>query len=1273
VNITAFRAKLDGFDAILRREGMPTGPDVWQSVFLLLERLEQQGRLPNDARELAPLLGPLFCRHPEEQARFPVLFEQWLAKGPALATVNRIEAPERTAILAVRAKLKRSAWYWLAATVLLAGIGLTVLFYSKADQQVKNPLPFQGPAVDPKPHSSLPNSGTAIPLVDRVMPRPQPPPPSKVLENIVRAALNWLPWFVALLWLARTYHRRWILNRKAGSGDDLFNHFCFERVLTPIFGGAEAERALRDLRAARFQPTRRLDVAATVDATARAGDFFHPVYRHSRIASDHILLVQSRDSQDLQAALAEELAERFRHLGLTVHTYRFRDDPRRLVRWRENGGKYVDLGHLAARHSAARLLVISETDILFHPFSGKVRPWLEDFKPWPDRVWLHPHDAGQEHVALLESKKFLIFPLARASLPELVVRLTSPETRSSHPDQAYPVPLPELLAAEPEAWLSEKPPFGADLNELVWQLERFLGTYGLRLLRAVAVYPKPYWPLTQALDYLLYGHLGASDPPERREQRLARLSRLPWLTHAYLPDWLREYLLLGMEEKTATKKMWPLSKHVVTRSVFAAFAIFLLISLLTFNSEDPGWTHSGSGQSIHNAFGATGAWVADFSLFFFGLSAYLFPVVSVWEGYRIYRRGNQTSQFLTLVLHWLGIMATILSGAAMFDLHLLRTRIDLPIGSGGFLGNKIGVSLYMMLGDTVATLFLMVGLLGGITLATKLSWLTLFDLTGKCTLFLFRVLFHIPAKISQIFSNVINALKLTSSKRKTDADADVSGRSSASNFPAKRNLAPEDISERQLIIDVWRRLFAHLTDKEGQDTLSLEIRTPSKRRIKLRLNDLRALKNSENLNDPIFANILLGGKLGLLDFRLPRAMARLLPGAGKWLDLRPALVALLFAGCSVWGLNQAWQTFDKQSLNELINQWAAMENSHWQVELSYQADTERLANVLKPYLQDVKFQIAAPKGNIPFSSDHNVINYAVGGKNVARRIARRLAWLTYGAEVKLSETSTLPAKTLQVQLSRTYQHTAGFHDELRDSYQTTLNAANAKPDILPKEPAMVVIKPGTFLMGSEEERNEQPLHKVDIPYAFELGKYEVTFDEYDLFAEATGRAKPNDRGWRREDRPVINVSFADAEAYTRWLSQQTGKAYRLPTEAEWEYTARVDTTSDYYWKDYAWSILNSGDQTHPVGQKKPNAFGLYDMAGNVWEWTQDCWHESYQNAPADGSAWLVADGGNCERRVVRGSSWYISPPPHLRRTVGRTSFLTNVANDDLGFRVARAL
>jgi len=220
-------------------------------------------------------------------------------------------------------------------------------------------------------------------------------------------------------------------------------------------------------------------------------------------------------------------------------------------------------------------------------------------------------------------------------------------------------------------------------------------------------------------------------------------------------------------------------------------------------------------------------------------------------------------------------------------------------------------------------------------------------------------------------------------------------------------------------------------------------------------------------------------------------------------------------------------------------------------------------------------------------------------------------------------------------------------------------------------PELVWIPSGTFQMGNNEIEDEKPVHPVTVK-SFALGKYEVTFDEYDKFCEATAREKPSDEGWGRGKRPVINVTWDDAKAYTKWLSDQTGKNYRLPTESQWEYACRAGNAGKYAFGDdanqlgnYGWYDKNSEEKTHPVGEKKPNAFGLYDMHGNVWEWLEDVWHTNYEGAPSDGSAWT---SGGDSKNLLRGGSW-INPDNDSRCTYRFRNDLTD-GNYYRGLRVS---
>jgi formylglycine-generating enzyme required for sulfatase activity len=232
-------------------------------------------------------------------------------------------------------------------------------------------------------------------------------------------------------------------------------------------------------------------------------------------------------------------------------------------------------------------------------------------------------------------------------------------------------------------------------------------------------------------------------------------------------------------------------------------------------------------------------------------------------------------------------------------------------------------------------------------------------------------------------------------------------------------------------------------------------------------------------------------------------------------------------------------------------------------------------------------------------------------------------------------------------------------------------------------PIMVVIPPGKFTMGSpvtEKGRglNEGPQHEVAIAKPFAVGKYDITFAEWDLCVEAGHCPHALDEGWGRGDRPVINVSWDEAKLYAAWLSRMTAKDYRLLSEAEWEYAARAGTTTAYYWRgEVGKSNANCNGcgsqwddrQTAPVGSFKPNAFGLYDMAGNVSQWLEDCFHRDYDKAPKDGSA---QKSGDCQTRVNRGGSWLFGPTD-VRTAARNWGSQPDSRQNDRGFRIARVL
>lgn len=237
-------------------------------------------------------------------------------------------------------------------------------------------------------------------------------------------------------------------------------------------------------------------------------------------------------------------------------------------------------------------------------------------------------------------------------------------------------------------------------------------------------------------------------------------------------------------------------------------------------------------------------------------------------------------------------------------------------------------------------------------------------------------------------------------------------------------------------------------------------------------------------------------------------------------------------------------------------------------------------------------------------------------------------------------------------------------------------------------PDMIVAPGGGFTMGSPTSESERDSDEtqllVSIARPFAVGKFAVSFDEWDACVTDGGcnGHRPNDQGWGRGKRPVINVNWDDARSYAAWLSRKTGKTYRLVSETEREYITRAGTTTPFWWgssitpnqANYDSSAKGRGSKgehrkkTMPVDSFEPNPWGLFNVHGNVWEWTADCWNSNNAGNPGDGSARAT---GICDRRVVRGGSW--NDGPRFLRAADRDAHTAYVRDVNLGFRLARTL
>ena len=430
------------------------------------------------------------------------------------------------------------------------------------------------------------------------------------------------------------------------------------------------------------------------------------------------------------------------------------------------------------------------------------------------------------------------------------------------------------------------------------------------------------------------------------------------------------------------------------------------------------------------------------------------------------------------------------------------------------------------------------------------------------------------------------------------------------------------------------------------------------------------------LGDPVFASVIRGRKPRLLEVQL-LASALTQPIRQDWRSLLwPLLVGVLVLPVSLWLNTLLWTgKLQPDSRQDAVEAMLA-DNATVEVIIEYRPELivhqrslgRALANHGFKFAESAALQVdpkTAQQGSdesVNNSLRHNIPD------QLQQNLLRAVTYQLYGVAPEVVQDTSLATNSAVISLQ-------AIPTIFQDPFSSDSDQTSA--DLL--LPQMVNIPGGCFQMGSPEsepeKRSDEQQHEVCVE-AFQMGQYEVTFAEYDVFAEATGREKPADEGWGRDRQPVVNVSWEDATAYAAWLSDRTGQNYRLPTEAEWEYAARAGRETAYWWgPDIGQGNANCGgcgsqwdfNQTAPVGSFKPNAFDLYDTAGNVYEWTCSIYDENYEGGEQACAA-VDQEGG----RVLRGGSW--GGNPQWLRSADRSNYGWPAnRHGSVGFRLARAI
>ncbi len=1147
-SLSPWMERLPALQNQLAAAGFATGPDRWLNLHDLLFRFYQEGRLPQEIRELRKFIRPLFCRNPEESVAFDDCFDAWVdeGRGAGLPAAEPDVSPYAEPAASSSPELGKPPlspfrrWPLAALAVsfpllfLTAGLLLLEPSVTELPGGPTTPAAFQSPDISQVPPYSVkpPTSAVSQPGVGQALPgsrvgrppepaasnpstalpsdsylqlplKPLPPralperpifdPQDAAYLEVLGKLLPWLGIPIALAWLIWIWlRRRYVLRRAEDSERDPLRSLAIHTDSQPLFASPPVRDALRRLHQPIEIPGRSLDTRATVAASIRRAGFFDPIRRNRRFVPEVLVLIDTRDPKDLLADLGRLVAEHLRQQGYEVFVYSYQGAPNGFV---DDTGQVVPGGveGLFHQYPHARLLLIGDPNALLTNLGTHLTAAANALTCWPRRGLLSTRDPHPAWLGVLTAAGFYAEPLTSAGIRAISSQLTELPQPTETQRRSISPPAPFQDRHSLLWWRRPRPgEFRADLAAL----RRYLREDGYFLLSAMAVYPALHWGLTRILDSRLFPDATPEGTPERREQRLIKLAQLAWSRIGWLPEWFRIYLLRRLPRR---------------------------------------------------------------------------------------QRRAIRQEFQDL----LRLRATTAGGMA----------IQLP----------------------------------------------------------FRV--------------------------------------------------PERRPRRER---GWRDWL------EG-----LIARAPEYSPIK----------------DAVFANLVLGGRLGLWDFTLPRWIGYRLP-AGKWqLFLGPLLKAC--AGVLLFGLVAAglWQAGPVRTLAEdWVLAYRVAANQGQEFAIVADAQNRMLAASLRASLARYGFTQVTLEPEVEerlsrlSGADHR-IGYGPDAtdatQQAARAIAARLAYFDHRSPAEIdvqamAAADAVPGNPILVRLAG--DAAADPTVSVRNPFSGGKTARELSPeerqlfgdpdrliaviaDKAPfsrfrdslasggKGPEMIVIPAGEFLMGSPTDEpgrdgDEGPQHRVRIPRPFALGITEVTFADYDRFARATGRKKPDDEGWGRGKRPVINVSWDDARAYAEWLSRETGATYRLSTEAEWEYAARAGTRTPFWTGDcihtdqanYSGNYDYNGcgaetgvyrGKTVPAGSLSANPWGLHEVAGNVWEWTQDCWHKDYEDAPSDGNAWGKENGGDCSGRVVRGGGWY-NRPLYLRSAI-RYRFSSVDAYDFLGFRLAREL
>ncbi|MDM8547853.1 SUMF1/EgtB/PvdO family nonheme iron enzyme [Candidatus Venteria ishoeyi] len=1090
---------------------------------------------------------------------------------------------------------------------------------------------------------------------------PSPPEP----KNWWQRYRYWLGGLAALLlvWLGIVLFRRNKLSRQLSYAGPELARLQLSVSGKRLYQGLALQGLAQQLHRHVPGAAGNLDVVATLKQSLEQLGLFSPVYHNAPHRPEYLVLVERHSGMDQQAQLVDSLLLRLRREGVVLDAWHFQGNPRWCYPYPKHGVNPershlapdfapdprtpYGLDELAAHYEGRRLLLFGNG----HGFveHGLAAAWLARLSPWSERALFTLEPAGQWRYLenVLAQTGMLIYPASADGLGQFLHALDSAAPMAAEATLGH---YPALLNQRPRRWLERIPPTAGERAELRQQLHVWLGNEGFIWLAACAIYPELHWPLT-----LHWGErLKLLD-----EERLAKLAVLPWLRHAYLPDWLRRDLLNALP--------WRLRHDL--RGVFQTL-------LLRKQGDETVQTTLADPKRAPQRGRRTDQVCLGFLVGKLGLPlpAALLPK-SDSEGKRMLKLGA----------------AMLLLGAAAALFHFSPWRdalLDKWVEATAPHGEIQAIARLKL--NTVPEQ-LQLSLKRGAQALDEIRTVSNGD-----SLWLRAGQYSYQAQAAG-YQNASGSIRLTTEQK-----------SMTLTIQLKADKKPGSDGVPDKIIDLARPAF--------RDTLKDGSPGPLMRPISAGSFLMGSPDKESGRQDDegpqhritLTQDFALGqNEVSFEEYdKFAEATGRDKPDDQGWGRGKRPVINVSWDNATAyaaWLSDQTRQTY----VLPTEAQWeyaarAGTTTAYWWGNEVGQAKAN--CDGCGSLWDDKQ---TAPVG----SFDANPFGLNDTSGNVWEWAADRFG--DYSSDAQTNPGG--PDKgSIRVIRGGSWGNTPRF---VRSAYRNVndpsfrsifvgfrLARTNSWPS--PIVPQMVSFAQGvTFMMGSEQgDKDEKSLHDVTLS-PFEIGAYEVTNEEYVRLLNAVKQRGPKGQAWfetKTEDsrsqitgeagkyqveagyekHPVVNVSWFGAQAYIEWLNEQTAKDYRLPTEAEWEYAARGGTKTAYWWGDEAShdyanygkdeccdGLAQGKDQwvgTAPVGSFDANLFGLYDTAGNVYEWTQD-WYgsEYYKNSPKDNPT--GPDKGSIH--VIRGGSW--NDTPRDVRSADRYFSDPSDRNGNVGFRLAR--